>query len=314
METNFANIFSENEFAELVEKMELYFPQISDRKANLSITGINTRTFYHWKSQGLIDYEPEDNEKRSWVKLNIFEFVWLRIIQNSRDFGLNITTLLELKKESFFDIFEFIVENIDEYVETKRNIFKESDEKIEKELELIKEINLDDSYQSLEDKYVSSFLGTLIMTSIFKEYDILLIITKTKDSFEFSYYVHNPLINFSEDFFNELSKPHLTIPLRPIIKEFFEEPKNEKFLESWGFIRKEERKILDALRNKDFQELHLKRKNKQEDYIIEATFEEDVMNEKAKEIRRILGMNEYTEVNIKFRNDKHLFVKNKRKI
>jgi hypothetical protein len=36
----------------------------------------------------------------------------------------------------------------------------------------------------------------------------------------------------------------------------------------------------------------LKRKNKQEDYIIEATFEEDVMNEKAKEIRRILGMNE----------------------
>ena len=51
-----------------------------------------------------------------------------------------------------------------------------------------------------------------------------------------------------------------------------------------------------------------------EDYIIEATFEEDVMNEKAKEIRRILGMNEYSEVNIKLRNDKHLFVKNKRKI
>jgi hypothetical protein len=58
----------------------------------------------------------------------------------------------------------------------------------------------------------------------------------------------------------------------------------------------------------------LKRKNKQEDFIIEATIEEDVMNEKAKEIRRILGMNEYSEVNIKFRNDKHLYIKNKMKI
>ncbi len=34
-------------------------------------------------------------------------------------------------------------------------------------------------------------------------------------------------------FFNELNRPHLTIPLRPIIKEFFEEPKNEKYLESF---------------------------------------------------------------------------------
>lgn len=314
METNIANIFSENEFAELVEKIELYYPQISERKANLNITGINTRTFYHWKSQGLIDYDPEDKEKRSWVKLNIFEYVWLRIIQISREFGLNITSLLELKKVSFFNIFEFIEENIDQIIETKRNIFKESEEKIEKELELIKEINKYDSYQSSEEKYVSTFLGNLIMTSILKEYEVLLIITKTNDSFEFTYYLHNPLINFPEDFFNELNRPHLTIPLRPIIKEIFEEQKNEKFLESWGFIRKDEKKILDALRNKDFQELHLKRKNNQEDYIIEATFEEDVRNEKAKEILRILGMNEYSEVNIKLRNDKHLFVKNKRKI
>jgi hypothetical protein len=84
MESYFSKIFSENELAEVMEKAELYFPKIAERKSNLTVTGINTRTFYHWKSQGLIDYEIEDNEKRSWVRLNIFEFVWLRIIKTSR--------------------------------------------------------------------------------------------------------------------------------------------------------------------------------------------------------------------------------------
>ncbi len=314
MKINLEKIFSTQELDEIVEKIELHYPNISERRTNLNVTGINTRTFYHWKSLGLIDYEIEDNEKRSWVKLNIYEFVWLRIVQTARDFGLNISTLLKLKEISFYNATEFALQNIEEYKEIKRNIFKLSEEQLEIDLAMIKEMNEDIDFQSSEDRYIFSFLGILILTSILKEQEIFLIITKAKGLFEFSYYVHNELTNFSTDFIDDINNPHLMIPIKPIIEEFMEEPKNEKHLESWGFIKKDEKRILDAIRNKDFQELHLKRKNKQEDFIIEATIEEDVMNEKAKEIRRILGMNEYSEVNIKFRNDKHLYIKNKMKI
>jgi hypothetical protein len=38
------------------------------------------------------------------------------------------------------------------------------------------------------------------------------------------------------------------------------------------------------------------------------------MDEKAKEVRRILGLKEYEEIVIKYRNDKHVYVKNTRRI
>jgi hypothetical protein len=58
----------------------------------------------------------------------------------------------------------------------------------------------------------------------------------------------------------------------------------------------------------------IKRKRGTDDLIIDATIEEDVLAHKAKEIRRILGMNDYTEVTVKLRNDQHLYVKNKIKL
>jgi hypothetical protein len=141
-----------------------------------------------------------------------------------------------------------------------------------------------------------------------------LIITKSNNLFDFTYVFYNQYVDIINEHTSIFEKPHLNIPIRQIIFEFLEEPRNEKYLDVWGFIRKDERKVLDALRNKDFVELIIKRKGQSEDFIIEATVEKDVMNEKAKEVRRILGMNEYQEVTVKLRNDKHLFIRNKMKL
>lgn len=39
-----------------------------------------------------------------------------------------------------------------------------------------------------------------------------------------------------------------------------------------------------------------------------------LMDQKANEVKRILGLNEYDEVTVKYRNDKHLYFKNKTRL
>jgi len=48
--------------------------------------------------------------------------------------------------------------------------------------------------------------------------------------------------------------------------------------------------------------------------IIESVQDGDIMEQKAKEIRRILGLDAYSEITLKYRNDKHIYFKNKKRI
>jgi hypothetical protein len=48
--------------------------------------------------------------------------------------------------------------------------------------------------------------------------------------------------------------------------------------------------------------------------VIEGTIETDLKDDKAKQVRRILGLKEYEEITIKYRNDKHVYLKNTRRL
>lgn len=69
--------------------------------------------------------------------------------------------------------------------------------------------------------------------------------------------------------------------------------------------------VIKAIREKDFKEIVIKQDEKKESIIIEVEKDGVIIDEKAKEVKRILGLNEYSEVTIKFRNDKNLYFKNK---
>ncbi|MEN9303978.1 MAG: hypothetical protein RL264_2407 [Bacteroidota bacterium] len=307
------------DFVSMKENFELidrYFSKITERKSNLSISGISTRNYFHWKSQGLITESEENVEKRSWVKLNVLDFVWLRIIQNAREFGIGLSVLQNLK--GFLEINPIleILKNQEEYLEVKTKILLEDEGIVQNELKFFEEIYNELHLESIEkeDKFLFSQLGLIVITIIHKNIDIHLRIVKMKDDFVFDLYESKSFNSFQDDRIDKLNFPFISIPLRPLVYDFLEEPLNEKHLEDWGFIRKEERKILEAIRNKDFKEITIKRKENKDELHIEATIENDIMNDKAKEIRRILGMKDYSEVTLKLRNEKHLFVRNKMKL
>ena len=47
---------------------------------------------------------------------------------------------------------------------------------------------------------------------------------------------------------------------------------------------------------------------------IDVITSENITDEKAIHIRKILGLNEYDEINLKYRNSKNLYVKNKKRL
>jgi hypothetical protein len=110
-----------------------------------------------------------------------------------------------------------------------------------------------------------------------------------------------------------LELPKLTIPIYPLIEGFFNEPKSERIAESFGLINPKEKKVLDAIREKDFLELHIKLDNNNE-LIIDAIKDGNVTDVQATNIRKILGLNSYEEVTLKYRNDKNLYFKNKKRL
>jgi hypothetical protein len=73
-------------------------------------------------------------------------------------------------------------------------------------------------------------------------------------------------------------------------------------------------KVIEAIRKKDFKEITIKLESNKETIVIEIEKDGNILDQKAKEVKRILGLNEYSEVTIKYRNDKNLYFKNKTRI
>lgn len=316
MESNIGKFITPDEQQEMSTRLEQYYSNITERLLNLNVTGVTPRTFQHWKSEGLVDHEIEDDgEKRSWVRLNIFDFMWLKILKHARDFGLPIPILIELKNFILLDPLVELIKNPDAMRAHAIEVLGITDEEeIESHLELTRQSIAAKPYLPPEAKFLTTQLGTMVLILIFKNWDVNLNVVKDEDGFKFFFIPlgdHPSMNQLSEPLFDT---PYLTIPLLPMFKEFLDEPKNDKNLDAWGFIRKDERRVLDAIRNKTFLEVVITRKKGTDDFIINATIEEDVLAHKAKEICRILGMKDYSEVTVKLRNDKHLYVKNKIKL
>lgn len=61
--------------------------------------GVSCRVVNHWESQGLL--ECERNNESGWRKFNLIEYVWFRIVQKLREFGLPLTKIEKIKAYYF---------------------------------------------------------------------------------------------------------------------------------------------------------------------------------------------------------------------
>lgn len=294
------------------EALETLYPRITERKANLSMVGVNTRTYIHWRNEGLLGEMPVKGEPKLWVRLNLYEYVWLKTIKVLREFGIPIETIRELKDILYVNFLTAMETECEEYIEFLRTNSEATEEEILEQKKMI-EFALEHKDEiAEEEKHLTTILGGLVHLILFASDEVSVIIYKTEKGFSYGCYTFKSIEAFSKHISEWLSVPHINIPLKSIIGEFMDEPKNESNLEVWGFIDKNEKKVLEAIRNKSFKEITIKKQTGEtEKLLIEALFDGNIIEQKAKEIKRLLGLNQYSEITIKYRNDKHLYFKNK---
>jgi hypothetical protein len=310
--------------------MELknYFPYLLKKKILLSEIGIHPRTHIAWKEEGLTFYEgvnivlDEKLEKRKWVYLDIFEALWLLIIVELRKFSLDLKTIKKLK--------EFIKEQPD----VKSALEKISEEDFQNKVvslltkEMLESIGGSTSREKViksltrnlyQDTFLSN-LGVLLYGALITNSSpsIIIKINKEADEFEFIIAINNSAeAKLKEELYEFYTKTcsestFINLPIVTILEKLFENEKIINHCYEYGFFNNQERQLLDAVRNKECEEIKIA-KHPSGDYTVNFSDAKDISGEEAKKLRKTLGLKMYDRVEVIYRNESHLVIKNTNK-
>ncbi|MEC4048821.1 hypothetical protein OX284_005230 [Flavobacterium sp. SUN046] len=307
-----------------------YHPNLLSKKILLSELDINPRLYKSWKDEGVILYKNVDDDlsitsnKRKWVYLDVFEALWLLIVVELRKLNLDLRTIITLK--------EFLIE-IPDYKSVFEDITEEEYEnKIlsllpEEMLLSIKDISKKD-FITLIDQSVNnnnnmfcSILGNLLFAVLINNTtpSIIIKLNPEEDQFDFSIAVNNhpnmevkqELYNFYSDVFS--NHVLINLPILPIVSKLFENEKLVNHCENYGFFTKQEKQLFEAINNNECREINIVKHNSG-DWTINLLNEKSINGDQAKKLRKALGLKAYEKVEVIFRNDNHLVIKNKNKI
>ena len=302
----------------LMPSLDLLYPRITERRATLNVTGVGTKAYLYWRSKGLVgEYtEVEKGVKREWVRLNLYDFVWVKMLQSMRTFGMSVETMKHIKLYLEADMVKILsgqpIAGMEgEIVVATEHLSEEKKEVVKNVSAYLTEVS---SSLEPEEKHLTTLMGALISLVVLMNKKVSILITQTEESMMCSLAIPELLENTTEHLLEQLSAPHFNIPLNGYVEEFMGNPKNENNLFEWGFINPKEMKVLEALRNNDYKEILIKKVGVEKEIIIEAKLSKEINGAKARELRKILGLKEYEQVALKYRNDNTLYVENRKRI
>lgn len=303
------------------------YPLLNEKKILRSETGIKARIYNAWKREGILleeKKEKQDLEIRKWESLDVFEALWLFVVVELRKLNLNLDTIKEVR--------DFLIEIPDLKSEISTMTEEEFQKKIVAKLPeftleqhggtITKEAYLKLIPETVE-KEKSLFLSNLGIVIygvlIEKSYPSIIIERNTKKNiFNMAIAINSPSNdNLKEELFNFYTEKCATstfvnLPIFPIVEKLFENEKFDSHNIRYGLYTKQENLLLEAIRDNECSEVKVI-KHQSGDITLNFSEQDDITGEKAKELRKLLGLKMYEKVEITFRNDNHLVIKNTQK-
>jgi len=298
---------------DFIEKIKFHYPKIMDRTIPLSATGVSSWTFFDWKSKGMIPFEAENENDR--VKLNLIEYVWVKATAALRQFGIAFKELSKMKDliynpEIFMQAIRELPEMIQHYEESKQYSTKQL-QSFKRTLQFLNE-NIDVN-STIEKSFFTLFSSTIFNMILMKDKGVLFgFKSQTENELVFTCLLQSAIVNMPIET-NPYNFDHIQILLNPIVDELLEKDQLEKYSFSLGLLNSDEQKIIKAIRERNFTEIIIRLKG-QDDLVIDVTEELNINGDKAIQIKKILGLNQYDEAIIKYRNEKEVYVRNKKRI
>ena len=293
------------------ELIALHFPKLFDPIGKPTQLGFTPREFFYWTDKKVIDIPKVVEGQSPWSRLNIFEILWIRTVQELRSFNIPFSPIVELKEKAFKNLFP-VADQYKEMINISFDlIFNDPQLKgfAKSMIENSKEIN---NETSIKERILFTTWGGIITEILFQQKTIKLLVTKNKKKYEFLFDGALGQEIFEEEIQKAKGKTHLIINLRSIITEFITDPKFEILNEEFGLISQQEKELIKIIRDKKVSEVNIKREsNKDINYT--ATYKQELKNDEVLNIKRILRMNEYDVVKVTLRNNKHLYIENIKK-
>jgi len=301
-----------------------FYPNILEKTIPLNLLDISSRNYLNWKKEQLlyvttIDKSEHADFKRKWVQLNLFDALWLLIIKELRNFNTDFNTIRTIKEIMYSNV-ELNQEKIDATLEKDflNSILKYIPEMYQ---EVMKPLLIDGSVFSflnkiIDEKNVILFtnIGIIFFDILIKDAFVSLFIRKNKDSVDVFILKNDKDIYHIDNIENNkiisnyiLNDAFINIPIIPLIGKLFENSDFDKYNLHYAIFNQNERKIIEALNNDLCKEIKIT-KHQSGDLTLSLTFEENVKNDNAKEIRKILGLKQYEKIEMIYRNDKHLII------
>jgi len=301
------NNFSQEQLISLSEFSEFMFSDIVPIKDIKDHKGEPLGDILpYWRRNGLLPFF----QKGKWnIEISFAQFMWLRVLDTLREFGMSIKPMAQTCEYFFKDAYDDNLpqKNIlgfKKTLEAKISIGGPTeDEKI-----LLAEYDrmLSDELLLYGLKFHINYFTNLITDCIKKEEDAGFLVFSNGKVVEYlgdNYFSHR-----KKEI--DLTKPHIKLSLRFFLNEFIQSDDLQKIFVP-TILNANEKEVLKALRKKNTTITIKKREGGTLN--ISSTDEGTISDDKAKEIRKILGLRNYEEITISTRDDKTLTFKKTRK-
>jgi hypothetical protein len=220
--------------------------------------------FVNWERNNLL-FVDSDVEKGKWKKLNYFEYVWVKLVEQLRRYGFSYQAILTLKDEMFQNlidegIVDFIKKDPAYYIEKAGGQLKEED---------IENLEFEEAYCPL---FFCVILDVILNGD---KMSILVAQDEPRDLHLLSNTIMKDIAHFGgeDGFLDILSKTHVSISLSDIIAKFLVEGEGAFQQRRTTILSEEEHKLLKIIRNKpqSLKSIKIRYQNQKADLIEVST-------------------------------------------
>ena len=306
-----------------------YYPLLSEKKIPLTLLDVTSRVYFNWKKEGLLNEkisnanEEKIDAQRKKVFLSVYDALWILIVKELRNLNIDLKTILELKKFLFsvvkLDADKLALVSHNEIITSILNTIPvELHDAVKQQLS---EKSIEDLLEEIIDEesiIAFKYIGSLLTSILLLQRAVSIVIIKETETSHLDFLIAPNNNKASVEEKEELYKLYAThfskdtlinIPILPLVSKFFEDANLEKYCVSFGLFNSNERKLLKALHDDSCKKISIIKYDSQQ-ITFDLTKEIDVKGDNAKEIRKILGLKQYEKVELTYRNDKHLVMKN----
>ncbi len=274
---------------------ELFEPRFSVAQLN-----VKRQEMTYWKREGIINVKQSEGPRREWVKVNFFDYTWLRLVASLRKLNLSAKAILKLKAHLNEITDDQIKDLLQSSIQQFNSLSPNSKLVKDYEKEIVQENFPSDFLEFFREKFPP--FNILVLNLMAERKHINLLVDEEGNC---EYLFPDTFKEMVEDvnLLQFLNKPFISVPLHTLLDEFYTNPKIK--IEDQRKIYNlttQESKVLDLLRKENIKEIRIKLNNKDCGVILIEVVEEKNAGPVFDKVKHLLEKGKFSNITLKQEN------------